>query len=537
MIRLDQITPILLLLASLFAGCTDKRDSPQQPPIPESQRILERFGSAMGAFTQSGIQALLDNKDRTNPITLLQLTAVQDAGLFAEFDRDATQIWEAQGATVHFASTSFAQMLGERPMDEVRLIRFPNIAALLRAIDSTTFTSAMDKLYLASSDLTWVLGVEQDLTAPAALSFIDPRLQGIDENQAKSLLGIPEGVEPPPPAANILAMIASDKPSPFWMVNLIEFREYAEYDDGRDSTLSGREANAVYADLILPQLAAFNSTPGYTMDVHIILSNESFDWDSAAIVRYASRDAFLNIFPLNPASPAALAHKNAGIANTQVYATEVASEVIAPPQSGPLYNLRYCEVLLINLASGALTADVYNSMGLNHCPQEQWDALDAVAIAQEFEAMFAVLNGVRFWVLDGIQNTSGATEQPVRANFGGIDMFLAASVDIATSGDGEPANYRPNRVSRNTIFHYVAGRQVYELTDPDGTRFMMQSFTQGVDRNQQLVDLQFLGERLNLPPDWQFNARILTQNFALPSVDGIAEVITDDLGNTYQRVP
>ena len=66
---------------------------------------------------------------------------------------------------------------------------------------------------------------------------------------------------------------------------------------------------------------------------------------------------------------------------------------------------------------------------------------------------------------------------------------------------------------------------------------MMQSFTQQNDPNHQLVDLQFLGRRLNLPEGWSFSARILAEDFQLPSIDGIADVITDDLGNTYQRVP
>ncbi len=525
------------LLAVTLIACSDDDGGSLESPATESQRLFEQFGSARDMFTQRGMQALLDYQDHSSPVVLVQTISVSDAGSFAEYEDLLSSLWESVGGSEQLASTAFAQMLGERPMSEARVVRFPNINALLEAIRRPVFTEAMELLYLASDDVTWVLGVEDKLGLEPGGSFFDPRLQGIDETRIRLLLGIPPGIEPPPEASNIINMLVSDSPSPFWMVNLIEYKEQAEYEDGRETDLTGREADEIYGALILPQLAAYSSLPSLTMDVDIVLSNEPSDWDRAAIVRYASRDAFLNIFALNPESPDALAHKNAGIENTNVYATEVPSEIIAAPVSGPLYNFRYCEVLLVNFDEGRPLADVYNSMGLGTCPQNQWDALDPISIAQDNDAVAAALNGPRFWVLDGIQNTLESEEDPVLETFGEIPMFLAASVDIAGDGNAESGRYQVNRVSRSTIFFYVAGRQVYELTDPDGTRYMMQSFTQQNDPNQLLVDLQFLGRVLDLPDDWNFNARILTENFQLPSIDGIAEVITDDLGNTYQRVP
>jgi hypothetical protein len=37
---------------------------------------------------------------------------------------------------------------------------------------------------------------------------------------------------------------------------------------------------------------------------------------------------------------------------------------------------------------------------------------------------------------------------------------------------------------------------VYELKDPDGTRYMMQSFSRVVDKDLQLKDLQLLGGKI-----------------------------------------
>ena len=36
---------------------------------------------------------------------------------------------------------------------------------------------------------------------------------------------------------------------------------------------------------------------------------------------------------------------------------------------------------------------------------------------------------------------------------------------------------------------------------------------------------------------WSFHVRLLEEDSELLTVEGIAEVIVDDLGNTYQRVP
>ena len=99
-----------------------------------------------------------------------------------------------------------------------------------------------------------------------------------------------------------------------------------------------------------------------------------------------------------------LIFKEAGVENTLVYASEVPGTVLPAPQSGPLFNFRYCEVLLFDSAGGAdLRADVYNSMPLSDCPQNLWDALDAEQIASDFIALSAGLNGIRFWVLDSIE--------------------------------------------------------------------------------------------------------------------------------------
>src|SRR5262245_43732342 len=41
---------------------------------------------------------------------------------------------------------------------------------------------------------------------------------------------------------------------------------------------------------------------------------------------------------------------------------------------------RYCEILIGDLNGAEVHVEVYNTYGLNECPQDQWDAVDAAAI-------------------------------------------------------------------------------------------------------------------------------------------------------------
>ncbi len=116
-------------------------------------------------------------------------------------------------------------------------------------------------------------------------------------------------------------------------------------------------------------------------------------------------------------------------------------------------------------------------------------------------------------------------------------MVLGATVLLAEGFEFGENSYQVNTVSRDTVWQYRAGREVYELTNPDGQRFRMQSFTRAIGTDQLLGELASLGSHLNLPEGWSFATRRLTEDLELPTVAGIAEVITDDFGNTYQRVP
>ena len=198
-----------------------------------------------------------------------------------------------------------------------------------------------------------------------------------------------------------------------------------------------------------------------------------------------------------------------------------------------LRNVRYCEVLLLAKTDGQFVADVWNTLGMNDCPQTAWEELDAKAIAKERGAILALLNGPRYWTLDAI--VSDIRAGAPTTTFATIAMFKAATVQL---GDQLPSQtpYVGRAVVRETVFQFRAGKQVFELIDDKGQRYVMQSYSLIKDKTLTIERLASLGPALALPKGWTFNARILDKDLDVLSTDGVATVIQDELQNTYQRI-
>ena len=194
---------------------------------------------------------------------------------------------------------------------------------------------------------------------------------------------------------------------------------------------------------------------------------------------------------------------------------------------------RYCEVLLVQPADGKVTADVYNSFPLNECPEAQWAALDAKAIATSAGVPVALLNGPRFWLMDRIQKAGEVADLP-KKDFGGIEMYRQAAVEVGSMADAA-VPYRPHPVDRKARFTFDAGQTVYELTAADGTTYVMQTWSQQKDPSLVEADLAGLGSRLQLPAGWTYAARSLDDPLVVDTTSRAASVLQDDLGNSYSQ--
>lgn len=83
---------------------------------------------------------------------------------------------------------------------------------------------------------------------------------------------------------------------PIYMVNLLKFRDRAEYPDGRATDLSGRDAYQLYADGVSELIQEFGGSVVFAADVVRLMLGEVEElWDEVAIAMYPSRTAMLEM--------------------------------------------------------------------------------------------------------------------------------------------------------------------------------------------------------------------------------------------------
>lgn len=196
-------------------------------------------------------------------------------------------------------------------------------------------------------------------------------------------------------------------------------------------------------------------------------------------------------------------------------------------------NARYCEMLVVSGGPLSLTAQVYNTLGLNDCPAEAWQKLDAEALARQYDARKVILNGPRYFLMD----EASLAKPGNTARFGEMEARLLAEVELSPfillKGRSKP--YEETQVKRSTRYVFLQGKPVHQLTADDGRRFVMQSYSQQIDAQLNEAGLNRLETRLKLPPGWSYQTRTPEQNLIL-DVSGSATVLQDDLLNTYQRI-
>jgi len=112
-----------------------------------------------------------------------------------------------------------------------------------------------------------------------------------------------------------LVTTAPEDDGPVWMVNLMKYKDKAEYADGRETELTGREADDEYTPL--GPLAAVGAELVYVADVEDHFLGGEPTWDRVAIVKYPTRRAFIEMQERKDFREAHK-HKDAGMAETIV---------------------------------------------------------------------------------------------------------------------------------------------------------------------------------------------------------------------------
>ncbi len=87
-------------------------------------------------------------------------------------------------------------------------------------------------------------------------------------------------------------MQAKGPDGPIFMVNLLKFKEKAEYEDGRETGLTGRDAYMIYGREVTKLLPKFGGQAVFAGDVTFLALGQVEElWDEVAIATYPDRAA------------------------------------------------------------------------------------------------------------------------------------------------------------------------------------------------------------------------------------------------------
>ncbi len=155
----------------------------------------------------------------------------------------------------------------------------------------------------------------------------------------------------------IASWFGRDEPGgPMWALNLMKYRERAEYKDGRDTTLTGAEADDVYAPH--EHLAKVGSRVVLVAPVVHQLVGDDTRWDRIAIAQYRDRMALIEMNSSEDFGEAER-HKDAGMDFTIVMATfPTEGDPVSPQESGAGSD----RLLLLQVVADADHPDLSNGL-------------------------------------------------------------------------------------------------------------------------------------------------------------------------------
>jgi uncharacterized protein (DUF1330 family) len=118
----------------------------------------------------------------------------------------------------------------------------------------------------------------------------------------------------PTSAERIDEMMLPGPEGPIFMVNLLKFKDRAQYQDNRQSELTGREAYQIYGQAVSKLIGEYGGELVFHADVTFLALGQVEElWDEIAIAKYPNRAALLAMSTSQEWRDAAV-HRTAGLA-------------------------------------------------------------------------------------------------------------------------------------------------------------------------------------------------------------------------------
>ena len=126
-----------------------------------------------------------------------------------------------------------------------------------------------------------------------------------------------------PSEARVKAMLEiEDKTGPFVMLNLLRFKDKAEYAENLDVTpCSGAEAFRRYGEGAAPSIESLGARAIYSGNAILSwIARPDEEWDAIALVEYPSWDAFIEL-GTKPEYQAIAFHREAALSDSRLIIT------------------------------------------------------------------------------------------------------------------------------------------------------------------------------------------------------------------------
>ena len=179
----------------------------------------------------------------------------------------------------------------------------------------------------------------------------------------------------------------------------------------------------------------------------------------------------------------------------------------------------------------------YNTVGLNNekdprdtCPESIMASFSTEGVKEQYHVPSVSLNPPRYFVIDA----ANIPVAPKVRDFDGLKARWMGNVQPGAAFGKRP--YMPTKVERKSEIFFEKDKTVFILDDPNGTSWIMKSYTDFVDKNLTYEDLETLNTKLELPPGWSYRVEVLDQNLMMAPVNGTAIITQDELQNVYDAI-
>ena len=136
--------------------------------------------------------------------------------------------------------------------------------------------------------------------------------------------------------ATMAGLMQPGPDGPIFMINLLKFRDKAEYEDGRETDLTGREAYMIYGRAVAQLLPTFGGVAMFAADVTFLSLGQVGElWDEVAIGVYPKRGDMVRM-SMSDAWREIAVHRSAGLDGQLNIETVLSTEAMAMPWLQPI---------------------------------------------------------------------------------------------------------------------------------------------------------------------------------------------------------